>query len=366
MKKPRTPSTAKVHARKDCEICRKVPGKNVGRLETLAEVQYEGLMRCPLCFTYYHFKMEADPHSFMGEADEIITRIGTPAVLRNLASIDSTKARQWMAELDADARIPEFVKMLKTGNAAEAAATLATIYQQRGEWDKYEALLRHRDSTIRGAALAELTPALENAPAGIIDAFVSLLGDKDNGPGAHEALTCRAWWDRDQVSPLISTLAGCLEHDNAQTRAFAVDSIFAHLTGSTPLPPTFKPGKPPKLGKAAKALTSKLPRLVRHIAEPLPAPWPDFAADPSSDMAREFPKKLNSGIGALRILEALITESKASETRVRKALTKAWPQLLKIFSDDDVNYRFRLTEEVPILGNEVMDLEMKQLLRPGS
>jgi hypothetical protein len=366
MKKPSTPYTPEAPAWEECEICRDVPGGSVGRLEGFEKYQYEGLMRCPLCFTFYLLEMESDPHGFMGEADETITRIDTLAALRMLASMDPKKAKQWMAELNADARIPELVTMLKKDNSAEAAATLARIYQQRGEWDNFEALLRHRVSIIRGAALAELTPALENTPPGIIDAFVSLLGDKDNGPAAHEALTCRAWWDRDQVSPLIVTLVECLEHDNAEVRAFAVDSIFAHLSGSTPLPPSFEPGKPPKLGKAAKVLTSKLPRLVRHIVEPLPAPWPEFAADPSSDMAREFPKKLNAGIGALRILEALITESKASEARVRKALSKAWPQLLKIYSDDDVNYRFRLTEEVPILGNEVMDLEMKQLLRPGS
>lgn len=376
MKKRATPSAPEAPAWEECEICRDVPAERfvyhdsddkfppaVYRLEEFEKYQRHGLLRCPLCLTFYLKETESDPHHFMGLEDERITRIDNLTALRMLASMDSKKAGRWMTELDADARIPELVKMLETDGSAEAAATLAKIYQQRGEWDDFEALLRHRDSTVRGAALAALTPSLERAPPGIIDAFVTLLGDKANALAAHKAFTCGAWWGKDQVSPLIITLVECLENDKAEVRAFAVDLIFDHLAGARPVPPTYEPGKPPKLGKAAKTLSSQLPLLVRHIVKPLPARWPDIAGNPGSDMAREFPKKLNTGIGALRVLEALIDESKAGEARVRKALSTARPQLLKIFSSGNLRYRFVLATEAPILGQEARDQKMKQKMK---
>lgn len=352
MKSPGSTSTPRKPAWAKCEICRDVPSYDVieyfvnesfpaavYRLEELGN-----LRRCPLCSTFYLMKHGSDTHHFMS-AETTITRISKKKAFDMLApmlaqsnrrNFDADKAKLWMGDHDVDSHVSELVSKLKTADAAENAATLAKVYFQGKDWGKLEALLRHKKSSVRGGALGAAESWLGDTPAKIIDAAVALLEDKTHARSAHEAFNRPGY---NSVSPSFMALVDCLEHNKVKVRALAVDSIIhllepdsGYYIGKDGVG-TYGPRKHPKLGKKiTKALFSRLPLLVAHIVKPRPAPWVDIDAYPRSYNARELPKKLTTGIGASKILNAMIISGKANKARVGQAFETARPQLQKMLS----------------------------------
>lgn len=367
---------------KTCKICKELPSgssydvlqgpsdykADFSRLEGFDMEKEEGaasgLMRCPLCHTFYLEKGESDPHHYMSY-EMSISRITEKAALRKLTSRTSKRARQWLEDLNLEARIPELVAELKSNQPGGAAATLADLYMARGQWKNVEALLSHRKDAVNNAALAALTTSLDEMPTDIIDAVFNLAGKKSCAAGAHRIFTSGAWWGQEEVSPLITTLLEHLDNPKAGVRALLVDAILAHLATPEGKPPEYEPGKPPKLSaKLTKELIEQLPLLVRHASEPLPAGWVEIGNPPVSVMATDFPQELTTGFAALKVFEALIDHNKTSKAKARKALKEVWPNLIEMLSKDDQSIRIALTLETPIIGNEAIDMQMKQLLRP--
>lgn len=326
-----------------CEICREledaliidnIVGEEfppaVDRLEKCG-----GLRRCPLCHGYYLMSHESDPHHYMS-SETWLRRIDETEALRVLANLPRAKAKPWLEALDADARMAELIKEIESDPSGEAAATVAAVYVQRQSWDEVEALLRHENSAVRNAAIGELERPLASNPASIIDTVATLLADQDCARAAHEAVSQTAGTP---VSPVVTTLVDCFDHEDAKVRAMAVDSVIHHLdlgsgyyideTGSgnyrTPLPFTF--------GEATTEMCERLPRLIKHILEPQPAYWLDMASFPRSTKARDHPNELNTAIGASEVIRTLINQDEPTKALVRQALAAQRPRLLKMLSE---------------------------------
>ena len=56
------------------------------------------LRRCPICHTYYLETRESDPHHFMSY-EQSISRVSDKKALRELSSIETDKAKEWLNDL---------------------------------------------------------------------------------------------------------------------------------------------------------------------------------------------------------------------------------------------------------------------------
>jgi hypothetical protein len=326
-----------------CEICRELEDAVV--IDNIAAETFPpvvdrlekcgGVRRCPLCHGYYLMTHESDPHHYMS-SETWLRRIDETEALGVLARMPAKQAKPWLNALDADARTAELVKAIEADASAEAAATVAAVYVQRQCWDELEALLRHKSSDVRNAAIGELERPLADNPASIIDAVTGLLADQDCARAAHDAFSQATGTP---VSPVVTTLVDCFDHEDSKVRAMAVDSVIHHLdlgsgyyideTGSgnyrTPLPFTF--------GEATTEMCARLPRLVEHILEPRPARWLDMASYPRSTKARDHPNELNTAVGASEVIRTLINQDEPTKALVRETLAGQRPQLRKMLSE---------------------------------
>lgn len=113
------PSAAKASGWQSCEFCSKQPAgdsydvfqddgyeadyshleRPADSREQLIEMLTElKLHRCPVCHTYYLSSSESDPHHYMSYTHSI-GRISDKEALRELASIKTETAKQWLTEL---------------------------------------------------------------------------------------------------------------------------------------------------------------------------------------------------------------------------------------------------------------------------
>jgi hypothetical protein len=355
----KTPASPK---RADCEICREL--NDVHSIDDFTDQSFPQaayrleecgrLRRCPLCHRFYLMTSESDPHHYMS-SESWLRRINKTAALRELSNMPAKKAKRWLGALNVDAQTSKLIKKIETDAADEAAATMAAVYVQRKSWGKLEALLRHKKSIVRIAAIDAVERSLARKPARIINAVASLLADKDCARAAHAAFSETEYGTK--VSPLIITLIDCFDHDDAKVRALAVDLVIHHLdlgsgyyidktgSGSYRTPPPFK------FGKATEEICARLPRLVEHILKPRPARWVDIPSYPRSSRARDFPDELNTRVGVSEVLGTLINQGKASKARVREALLVISPQLRKKFSKGE---SMDLDSEVYLFARDVL------------
>ncbi len=344
-----------------CEICKHLEDALV--IDNIAGEEFPpavyrleqcgGVRRCPLCHGYYLMTHESDPHHYMS-SETRLRRIDTTTALRELAKLPRKKAKPWLDALDVDAETAKLVKKIESEAADEAAATMAAVYAQRQSWGELQALLRHKSSSVRKAAIGAVAGSLASKPARIVDAVAALLADNDCARAAAEAFSSTGGT---KVSPLITTLIDCFDHDDAKVRAMAVDLVIHHLdlgsgyyidetgSGSYRTPPPFK------LGKSTQAICAGLPRLVEHILKPRPARWADIPSHPRSSRARDFPHELNTRIGASEVLRTLIDQGKSSKARVREALAAQSAQLRKMFSQAE---SMDLGSEVYLFASDVV------------
>lgn len=204
LKSSSTISGPKEPAGADCEICRNIPSFQeideiqresfpplVDRLEACGDqlIGKGGLLRCPLCQSFYVMAYENDTSHFM-IATSSLTRIGTMKALREFVTsrfVGWKIAKAWLDELDIDSQIPDLITKLNSTEAPEAAARLAGIYLLREGWDELEPLLRHRDSAARAGALGAVERSLAQTPPAIICAVATLLADEANARAAQDA-----------------------------------------------------------------------------------------------------------------------------------------------------------------------------------
>ncbi len=355
------PSSATRRARRDCEICKDL--KDAHSIDDLSDESFPAaayrleecgsLRRCPLCHRFYLLTSESDPHHYMS-SESSLRPINKTQALRELANMSPKRAKRWMNALDADAEAAELIKKINSDKAAEAAATMAALHVQRKKWGEFRALLRHKNPAVRNAAIEAVERSLEKAPAKVIDAVAGLLADEDCLRAGHAAFSETVYGTK--ISPLITTLVECFDHDDAKVRALAVDLVIHHLdlgsgyyiddtgSGSYRTPPPFK------FGKSTEAICASLPGLVEHILEPRPARWADIPSYPRSSRARDFPDELNTRIGASEVLRTLINQGKSSKARVRDALAARRPQLLEMLRQDKAT---GLDSEVYLFLSEV-------------
>lgn len=380
MSSSEAPSASPITPRENCEICQGLPSSSsydvfhdnasykadFSRLESFEDVlearALGGLKRCPICHTFYLETGESDPHHFMSyemsisriEDGEAVNMLATMMAARDYKPFDVDKAKLWMGTHDVDSHVAELNCKLDTAEATEAATSLAEIYFRQKEWGELEALLRHENSDVRGGALDTLEGSVDRTSPEVIKAVVTLLEDQAHSRKAHDVFNCTSF---EKVSPLITTFADCLDHKNAKVRAMAVDSINHHLEADSGYyigedgKGTYGPPKHPKLdAKIAKKLSSCLPQLISHLIKPRSAPWGKIDANPRSEEVRGALRKMTTGIGASRILNAMIHKDAASKASVRKALEAVGPNLQKIYTSMDI---VDLDSDVYYLATEV-------------